>query len=264
MNVVVVGSSMTFTFAGWVALVTLIPILAGLPPVLGRQLGDRPLHSLLGLAAGLMLGVAFLRILPRVFASGGPPPALTLGTSFVLLYVLEGLAGIHGHSPHQHPGGHEPGDHFARPDRAPWLALGALAVHMFLDGLILAPAFALDAALGIATGLAIAAHKIPGGLATGTILADTRLGRRARVLGVVAVAATTALGALVGVALVDVSGLTPHLLALAAATLLFVAVAELLPELHHGPHRVHVVGGLVLGFGAIVALGSLLGYVGLG
>lgn len=255
---------MAFAFVGFVVFVTLAPIAAGLPVVLGRSIGDRPLHALLGLAAGLMLGVAFLRILPRTFAAGTPSVALTLATGFVLLYVLEGLAGIHGHSAHEHGDGHVPGDHFARLGSTPAPALGAMSVHMFLDGLILAPAFAFDATLGVVTAFAVAAHKVPGGLATGTILAQTDLSRRSRALGVVAVALTTAAGALVGWLLVDVSGLLPHLLALAAATLLFVAVAELLPELHHGPHKGHVVGGLVVGFAAIVALGSLLGYVGLG
>lgn len=255
---------MDLAFAGWVGLVTLAPILAGLPPVLGRNVDERLLHTLLGLAAGLMIGVAFLRVLPRVFAAGSSGPAVTLGTSFVALYVLEGLVGVHGHSPHEHHGAHEPGDHFARHGRTPTLALGALGVHMFLDGLILAPAFAVESALGVATALAVAAHKVPGGLATGTILADTDVGRGRRVLGVVAVGLATAVGAAVGLLLVDVSGLVPHLLALAAATLVFVAVAELLPELHHGPHVGRVTGGLVAGFAAILALGSLLGYVGLG
>jgi zinc and cadmium transporter len=252
------------TFAGWVTLVTLVPILAGLPPALGSRVAERRLHGMLGLAAGLMIGVAFLRILPRVFSTGGSGAALTLGASFVVLYVFEGLAGIHGHSPHEHGHSHEPGDHFTRPGRTPSLAMVALAVHMFLDGLILAPAFAVDRALGIAAGLAIAAHKVPGGLATGTILANTSLERPARALGLAAVAATTAAGALVGLLLVDVAGLLPHLLAVAAGTLLFVAVAELLPELHHGPHKGHVVGGLVVGFLAIVALGTAVGYVGFG
>jgi zinc and cadmium transporter len=249
-------------FVAFVTVVTLAPIAAGLPIVVGRRVGDRVLHSLLGLAAGLMLGVAFLRILPRVFGEGGSGPALTLGVGFVALYVFEGVAGVHGHTAHEHEGGHEPGDHFASLGQRPTPALVALGLHMFLDGLILAPAFAVDAALGVATAAAVAAHKIPGGLATGTILAHTDLAQGPRALGVVAVALTTAVGALVGWLLVDVAGLVPHLLALAAATLMFVAVAELLPELHHGPHENHVVGGLVVGFGAIGALGVGLGYVG--
>jgi zinc and cadmium transporter len=255
---------MALPFVGLVALVTVAPIVAGLPVVLGRQPGDRPLHATLGLAAGLMLGVTFLRILPRMFATGASGAALTLGAGFVTLYVVEGLAGIHGHTSHDHTHGHEPGDHFAELGSDPVPAMGALSLHMFLDGLILAPAFAVDVGLGAATAFAVAVHKVPGGLATGTILADTELDTRSRVTGVVGVAATTAVGALVGWLLVDVAGLVPHLLALAAATLLFVAVAELLPELHHGPHKGHVVGGLAVGFVAIVALGSLLGYVGLG
>lgn len=249
---------MTWTFVALVAGATLAAALGGLAPALGRRPSERLLHSLLGLAAGLMVGVTFLRILPRTFALGGSGPAFTLGASFVTLYVFEGIAGIHGHSPHEHARGHREGDHFAAPVRTPWLAVLGLTVHMFLDGLILAPAFAVDETLGLATAAAVIVHKIPGGFATGTILTASDLDRGPRVAGVVAVASTTALGGAAGLALVEVGALVPHLLALAAGTLLFVAVAELLPELHHGPHKGRVVLGLVVGFTAIASVGWVL------
>lgn len=255
---------MVSTFVAVVAIVTAAPLLAGLPPVLGRRIGDRLLHVLLGLAAGMMIGVAFLRILPKTYEAGGEAAFLTLGATFVLLYVFEGIAGVHGHSPHTHDHDHEPGDHFDRTIRTPRLAVAALAVHMFLDGLILAPAFAVGEALGLAAAVAVAAHKLPGGFATGTILAAAgEHGTRGGLL-VAAVAGSTALGAVVGLALVGIESLVPHLLAVAGGTLLFVAVAEMLPELHHGPYKVKVGASLVFGFLAIVLLGPALSWAGLG
>ncbi len=253
---------MALTFGSLVVVVTLAPVLAGLPLVLGRNVGEGSLHTLLGLAAGLMIGVAFLEIIPETLAFEGSGAELTLGITFVALYLFEGLIGVHGHSAHEEAHSHEPGDHFDRPARTPLLALGALSVHMFLDGLILAPAFAVNEALGVPTGVADAAHKVPGGFAAGTILVAMRTSTTRGVLGILAVASTTALGALTGVFLVDVSGLVPHLLGVAGGALLFVAVAELLPELHHGPHKRLVALGLALGFAAVVVAVSFLGHLG--
>lgn len=253
---------MTWAFWTFVGVVTVAPILAGALPVLGGRIRERWLHLLLGLAAGLMLGVTFLRILPRTFALGGATVAPTLGGTFVLLYLLEGWISLHGHSPHEHPHGHEEGDHYARPMETPTLALVALGVHMLLDGLVLAPAFAAGSAIGVSVALAIAVHKLPGGFATGTILSAHGIQGRRGVLGVAAVASMTALGAGLGFALVGVPGLVPHLLAVAGGTLLFVAVAELLPEIHHGPHKGHVTLGLLAGFLLLVALRAVLALSG--
>lgn len=254
---------MALTFWTFVAAVTLAPLLAGLAPLAGRQLAERWLHSLLGLAAGLMLGVTFLQILPRTFELGGHSVAPTLGFTFVALYLLEGTMSIHGHSPHEHPHGHEEGDHFDTNLETPIVALLALGIHMFLDGLVLAPAFELGQAVGLSAALAVLVHKLPGGFATGTILAATGHRDRKGALGVAAVAGMTAVGAIVGLTLVDVSGLVPHLLAVAAATLLFVAVAELLPELHHGPHKGRVTLGLIVGVLLIAGVTEVLEMAGL-
>jgi zinc transporter ZupT len=242
-------------FAGLVAAATIVPFVAGLVPILGRAIDDRALHGLLGLAAGMMVGVAFLRVFPRTFTLGGTDVALTLGAPFIALYVLEGAVGVHGHSSHDHAQGHEPGDHFAGALSEPRPAIATLGVHMFLDGIVLAAGFAVSTQIGLATGIAIVGHKIPAGFATGTILAAGDTDRPRRLLVLAGVVLSTAIGAIAGLGLAGVDGLVPHLLALAGGTLLFVAVAELLPEIHHGPHKARVTTGLVLGFAAIWALG---------
>lgn len=244
---------MALAFWTFVALVTVAPVAAGLAPVLGGRVSDRGLHTSLGVAAGLMLGVAFLRVLPRTFALGGPGVAATLGVAFVALYVVESQGRVHGHTAHE-GSDHEPGDHFAGLLAAPASALVVLALHMVVDGLVLPAAFEAGQGVGTATGLAIAAHKVPAGLAVGTLLAGAGYRGSSGVLGLAAVAAATPVGVALGVFMVDVGGFVPHLLAVAAATLLFVAVAEILPEVHHGPHTGRVTGALVLGFAVFFAL----------
>lgn len=249
---------MTLAFWSLVALVTVAPFIAGLFPVLGRAIRERWLHAALGLAAGLLLGVAFLRVLPRTFALGGSDVAATLGLGFVALYLIESVVSVHGHSAHEEGHGHTEGDHYAGLLAAPVAATAALVLHMLLDGLVLPVAFAAGSGIGISTGIAIAAHKVPAGFAVGTLLAGAGYRGRSGVAGVALLALGTPLGVALGLTLVDVSGLVPHLLAVAGATLVFVAVAEILPEIHHGPHKRRVGVGLLAGFLAIWALPLLL------
>ncbi len=245
---------MAFTFWALVAVVTAAPFLAGLLPVLGGRLREVWLHAALGLAAGLMLGVTFLRVLPRTFTLGGAAIAPTLGIAFVALYLLESGGLVHGHSAHEHGHGHSEGDHYAGLEAAGVAAFAALTIHMVLDGLVLPVAFAAGEDVGVSTAIAVGVHKIPAGFAIGTLFAAAGYRRTKALLGVAALALMTPVGVAAGLLLVDVSGIVPHLLAVAAATLLFVAVAELLPEIHHGPHPRHVTAALLAGFGVMLAL----------
>ena len=72
--------------------------------------------------------------------------------------------------------------------------------------------------------------------------------RRQIIVAVSALAVFTPVGTMLGLALVGIPKWGPHIIGLAAVTFIFIAVAELMPELHHGPHKVAVGLGLALGF----------------
>lgn len=240
------------------AVATLAPLGIGLLPLAGREIPQRGLHSLLGLTAGLLLGVAFLDLIPEAIHHGGETIPLVLGGAFLSLYLVEWVIGVHGHGHHDH-GEEEPGDHFARDVRFPALAIVGLGLHTFVDGLVLPAVFETGTGVGLRAGLAVAAHQAPDGFAAAVILLGAGASRRTVVGGVVAVSLLTPLGALAGLPLAGEPAWLPILLAIAAGTFLFIAVAELLPELHHGPHQGRVTIATLVGFGLVALMGQLLG-----
>ncbi len=240
------------------ALATASPIALGIFPILGKGLPERTLHAALGVTAGLLLGIAFLDLIPEALHVGGEGVPLTLGLSFLALYLVEWVMGVHGHGAHEH-GEHESGDHFHRARRFPLMAIAALALHTFVDGLVLPSAFEAGAAVGITAGLGVAAHQAPDGFAAGTILAARGASKGQILAGVLLVAVLTPIGALIGMPLASEPTYLGHLLAIAAGTFIFIAAAELLPELHHGPHKGLVTVASFVGFGLVVLMGMLAG-----
>src|SRR5690606_22847446 len=134
-------------------------------------------------------------------------------------------------------------------------------MHNVLDGVLIAAAFLIDVNLGVLTGLAVLAHEIPSEVGNFAVLLNSGMSRR-RAFGWNLV---SALGAVVGgvigyFALSAVTPLLPYALAVSAASLLYVAVADLIPGLHR---RTGAQDGLVqvaligLGIGLVVVVGHL-------
>jgi zinc and cadmium transporter len=136
-------------------------------------------------------------------------------------------------------------------------------VHNFLDGILIAAAFLQSTQVGIITALAIVAHEIPQEVGDFVILLNSGYSKaRAFVLNVVSSAATLVGGLLGYYALQAVQGWTPVLLGIVAASMIYVAVADLIPGLHRRPElRATVAQTLLiaLGIGSIVLVRALLG-----
>jgi len=186
----------------------------------------RLVPALVAYAAGTLLGAAFLGMIP---AAAGSAPIRAVSAAvlagIILFFLLERLV-LWRHA-------HEVGA--SSPPAAPLILIGD-AFHNFVDGVVIAAAFLTSVPLGVAAGLAVAAHEVPQEVGDFAILLDGGYGRRKALALNTLSASATLPGALAGYLwLADVEGLVPYVLALSAASFIYIAVADLLPGLHRRP-----------------------------
>lgn len=230
-----------------------VALVAGLAAHAGRSLSKRGLHLLLGATAGLLVAVAFVDLIPEA-VEGTPHAGWIVAVAFLGMTGLELMFG--GHEAHGHGHGDEPlAD---RSTRVGLVGLAALSFHRLIGGLTLPAAFGVDAATGLGVAGAILLHQVPDGIAAVTLFSAAGWSDR-RVLASLAIVATwVPVGAAIGIG-ASVGGWFPFLVAVSAATFLFIGAVELIPELHHGPHPRIVGLGVVVGVVA-VALLQLVGH----
>lgn len=181
---------------------------------------------LVSYAVGALLGASMLAILPQTFEQ--LPPMHVLGTllaGILLFFVLEKLVlwrHCHTHDCEVHDGSVVP-------------VLVGDAFHNFVDGAVIAAAVMTSIPLGVSTAVAVAAHEIPQELGDFAILLHSGYSRRRAMLLNVLSAGASAVGAVAALSAFDVvPKLLPYFLALAAASFLYVAMADLIPGLHRG------------------------------
>ncbi len=222
---------------------------------------------LIGYAVGALLGAAFLEILPHAVettASIRQLSATVLG-GILLFFILEKFVlwrhchvescEVHDRRPAQvdsEQGDSEQGDH----GRTGMMILVGDTFHNFVDGILIAAAFMTDIQLGIITTIAIIAHEIPQEVGDFMILLHSGFSRvRALAFNLMSSVATLVGGLLAYFALQSLQNLVPPLLGLAAASMIYVAVADLIPGLHKQPEigaTVEQVALIGLGIGSIV------------
>ena len=209
-------------------LVSLIS-LVGIVFLFARRWSARRELALVSFAAGVLLSTALLELLPEAIEEGRSQGNVLWATlvAMVAFFFLERF--IHGFHVHE-----EQEDHSTAAPRV--LVLVGDGLHNFIDGVVIAASFIANPALGVATTAAVAAHEVPQEIADFGIL--TRGGysrRRALVLNFLS-GLTAVLGAVVVFA---VGGAVEHhiawFVAAAAGMFIYIAAADLLPELHH--HR---------------------------
>ena len=181
---------------------------------------------LVSYAVGALLGVSTLKILPEALEQVEPPQVLgTLLAGILLFFVLEKLVlwrHCHTHDCEVHDGSVFP-------------VLVGDAFHNFVDGAVIAAAVMTSVPLGISTAVAVAAHEIPQEVGDFAVLLHAGYSRsRALMLNVLS-AGASAVGAIAAFVAFDIVPLLlPYFLALAAASFLYVAMADLIPGLHRG------------------------------
>ncbi|GKS93987.1 ZIP family metal transporter [Acidovorax sp. SUPP2825] len=224
----------------------------------GRR-GVGPQH-LLSLAAGALLATAFMHLLPEAFEShaGAHDLFATLLVGLVFFFLLDkaelwhhghehghghGHAHSHGHAHghtqgHGHAHDHANGDAHAhaegeaRRGGGGWALLTGDSVHCFGDGILIASAFMADLRLGVVAALSVLAHEVPHHMGDLVVLRQASANRRMALLKVSLAGAVTALGGVVGYFLVgELQDWLPYFLAIASSSFIYVALADLIPQL---------------------------------
>jgi zinc and cadmium transporter len=194
---------------------------------------DAVLPHLVSFATGALLGAALIALLPHAVASGGDMHGIgiALACGIVAFFVLEKMV-LWRHCHIDHCEAHGPQEHHR--DRASaTLILWGDAFHNILDGVLIAAAFLTDPHLGVVTTVAVFAHEIPQEVGDLAILLNGGMTRRRALALNVAVSLASVAGAFVAwFLLAQALEVLPYALAVAAASFLYVAVADLIPGLH--------------------------------
>ncbi|MCW5574660.1 MAG: ZIP family metal transporter [Burkholderiales bacterium] len=196
--------------------------------LLSFALLSRWLAPMVSYAAGVLLAAAFLHLLPEAFSQADSIEGLFAVTLAGLLgfFLLEKAAlWRHGHDHGSSGGGHN--------SRTGMLIVIGDGFHNFVDGVLIAAAFMTDTALGVATTLAIIAHEIPQEVGDFMVLLHAGYSRRKALLLNFASSLMSLAGGVLGYfALDDAREAMPYVLVLAAASFIYIAVADLIPEMH--------------------------------
>ncbi|MGZ5194987.1 MAG: ZIP family metal transporter [Ramlibacter sp.] len=210
----------------------------------GDDDGQTRSHHLLSLAAGALLATAFMHLLPEAFESRASAQGLftTLLVALVFFFLLDKAElWHHGHEHHHESqddhNNHAPGPQDAHHHHLPrrsggWAVLTGDSVHCFGDGVLIASAFIADLRLGMVAALAVLAHEVPHHIGDLAVLRMASPNRRAALVKVSLAGAVTALGGLIGWWLVDrLRDYLPYFLVVASSSFIYVALADLIPQL---------------------------------
>lgn len=237
-----------------------------------RQVGPQ---QLLSLAAGALLATAFMHLLPEAFESAVEARHLfaTLLVGVVFFFLLDKAElWHHGHEHgHDHAGhGHEHSDarghghahdHHHAPATGGWAVLTGDSVHCFGDGVLIASAFMADMRLGLVAALSVLAHEVPHHMGDLMVLRQSSASRRMALIKVSLAGAVTALGGLTGYFLVgQLHDWLPYFLAVASSSFVYVALADLIPQLQRrlsARETVVQVVCLLAGMAMVMAVSSL-------
>ncbi|MBI2599845.1 ZIP family metal transporter [Candidatus Daviesbacteria bacterium] len=230
-----------FTFLG-----SVVSLIGGVLLLLKEKFAIKISHFLASFAAGTLLGTAFFDLLPEAqeaTAESGVSIFLWTLIGILIFFLLERF--IHHH------------DHGTKPDEKksviPLIVIGD-TVHNFIDGIAVAATFLISIPLGIVTSLAVAAHEIPQEIGDfGLMLQQGVARRRVLLINFYSTLAALAGAILTYTAKDSIQNLLPIVMSLTAGFFIYIAAANLIPEIHNMDNKkvafwetVLLVGGVVL------------------
>jgi zinc and cadmium transporter len=247
------------TLAGVLGVLAAAPLL-----LVPGHVASRVLGPLVSFAIGALLGAALLALLPHALESPGVEGAHTILISVLLglvaFFVLEKLliwrhchhdeCEVHGHA-------HESAVERAQRRATASLILIGDGIHNLVDGMLIAAAFLTSVELGVVTSIAVIAHEIPQEIGDFIVLLNSGYSRARALVFNVATSFTAVVGGVVAYfSLATAQGAVPYVLAIAAASFLYVAVADLIPGLHRRPEPSATVQQITL-----IVLGVVVIYI---
>jgi len=202
---------------------------------------------LISYATGTLLGAAFLGLLPHALEHASIesilPTVLAGIVSFFLLEKVVIWRHCHNETCEQHA------------IAGPLLLIGD-ALHNFIDGVAIAAAFTADITVGVATALAVLAHELPQEVGDFAILIESGYSRKQAFSYNILSGSSTLPGAMMAYFfLLEMQELTPYIMAVSAASFIYIAIADLIPGLHHRTdlcQSVSQVALILFGIGTII------------
>lgn len=217
-------------------------------------------HLFLSFAAGTLLTVSFLDLIPEAFEAfeemrgehAVDEAALWVLGGFLLFFTIEKLIlWYHCHEEH------------CEVHRSPSMIIIGDTLHNFLDGIAIAASFIVSVPVGIATTVAVFFHEIPQEVADFSVLLDRMKHRTAILINSLSALASVA-GALVGYFFsTQVEGALPVLLAITAGGFIYIPAADLIPEIHKETRRPQMVRqflAFVIGCATILAVSRMFAH----
>jgi zinc and cadmium transporter len=222
---------------------------AGAFLLLPESMRARMLSPMVSFAIGALLGAAFLAILPHAFEVPGVDAhsvTLTVLCGILVFFLLEKMV-IWRHCHTEDCEAHVPDMDKVRNAATGNLILIGDGIHNMVDGVLIAAAFLTDVHLGVVTSIAVIAHEIPQELGDFAVLLHSGFSRGKALVYNMLTSLTTVIGGVVAYfSLSLANAVVPYVLAIAASSFIYIAVADLIPGLHKRPEFSATVQQIVL------------------
>jgi zinc and cadmium transporter len=214
-----------------VVIVSLISIIVAIPFLIKKKFSDKTLLFLLSISVGVLLSTVFLNFLPEIYSHGHEPSlslSLTILLGFLVMFIIEKF--VHYHHEKKCADGHCGHGHAY--NLAPVNLIGD-GIHNFIDGLVIAGAYAVNITLGIAATISIIFHEVPQEIADMGVLLYSGLSKKKALYFNLLSAVTAIVGAIIGIFLATrIEYFTNFIIPFAAGNFIYIAATNLLPQLH--------------------------------
>jgi zinc and cadmium transporter len=227
-------------------LIVLVTAGAGLSSVLiaaSLSLGvlAKLVDRMVSISVGILLATALLHSLPEAFEMPGINAHVLFGVLLAGLlgfFLLEKVALLR-HSHHHEGDGHDHhhGHDAEEAGQSGWMILIGDGLHNFVDGVLIAAAFMVDFEVGMFTAIAIVAHEIPQEIGDFIVLINAGFSRARALLYNAISGALSVLGGVLGYYFLEKANTAmPYLLVIASSGFIYIAVSDLIPQMHRRSH----------------------------
>lgn len=247
---------MTFFYALFsVAIVSLLSLLGALFLILRRKIFEQLITYTLALSSGVLLATAFLDVIPE---------SLDVIPEITFYLILVGIVCFFAVEKFMHWHHHVEGDHVEEEKVVAYLSLVGDSIHNFVDGVIIAASFIVSIPLGITTTLAVIAHEIPHELSDFTILIYGGFSNKKALFYNFLSALTAILGTVVMFLISTEIGntLAKYMLPFAAGNFIYIALSDLIPELHKKRRLGTSLGQIIILVFGIIVMGLSIQFLG--
>jgi zinc and cadmium transporter len=226
---------------------------------------SRMVDKMVSLSVGVLLSTALLHSLPEAFTTEGvdiPSLFAALLAGLLGFFVLEKAALLRHSHHHEHDGhGHHHGHDAESAGKSGWVILLGDGLHNFADGILIAAAFLTDIKIGVLTAMAISLHEIPQEVGDFIVLLNAGFTKlRALVYNLIS-SLMAVIGGLLGYFFLDqAQGMIPYVIVLASSSFIYIAVSDLMPQMHRRPklrESVEQLSLIVLGVVLVLLISEL-------